>query len=65
MQLNVKMAVSHCEVYLWFCNEIKSILKTRGIMSLDIRIHTNSNQRVVTSYQDLNLNISCCPDLVS
>ena len=64
-QLSVKMAVSKCEVYLWFRVEIKSILTTKGKMSLDNRIHTDSDQRVATSYQDLNLNNICCPDLVS
>ena len=64
-QLNVKMAASQCKVYVWFCAEIKPILKSQGIMSLDIRIHTYSDQRVETSYQDLNLYISCCSELVS
>ena len=43
-QLNVKMAVSQCKVYLWLRVEIKSILKSQGIMFLDIRIHTYSDQ---------------------
>ena len=59
-QLNVKMAVSQLEVYLWFCVEIKSILKTRGRIILDNRIDTDSDRQVETSYRVLNLKIRCC-----
>ena len=61
-QLNVKMAVSQCKVYLWFCVEIKSILKTQGQMFVDNRIHTDSDRKVETSYRVLNLKISCCSE---
>ena len=61
-QLNVKMAVSQAEAYLWFCVEIKSILKTQGRMFLDNRIHTDSDRLVETSYRVLNSKISCCSE---